>query len=163
MRLNIYFLQDMAPARRKQLYRIMALLFVGLWVVVFMSLSSLAESEAQDIERLKRRHSQITPLVQQVVTLQAKVGALASMSPLAAAQQVSRDLKLEKQLATVRPTQFMGGQEGVQLLYESLTMPQTMRLLETIQTRSGMKVVSFVINHRMDNPQRGDLQLVLVR
>lgn len=149
--------------RRREYFIALFAAWCVFWIVLFTIFSTMTGTARKDIERAEDRLKRVEPVVQEIQALQKATGNLASLTPLAAAQQLSRDLNMERQLSSIRPTQLAGGQEGVQLLFESLDRNQVVQLLETIRTRSRMKILSFVFNHRMDNAKRADLQLVLVR
>lgn len=164
MRLDILpFMQDWPPRRRRRFLQGVTLAVGGAWAVCFLVLTTMTDAAAERTKAVQQRYDRVAPLVEEAVTLQARKGTLASMKPLAAAQQVSRDLKLDSRLASLRPAQLAGGQEGVQLFFESLDLAQLYDLLEAIQDRSGLKVFSMNFTRRMDVPDRADIQLVLVR
>ncbi len=160
---DIPFIQELSPARRK---RVLAL-GVLLWAVVLL-LGWLALSEAPGLarERIKatgREMERTAGLVGQVMHMEAQLAALSGLAPLAAAQQVVRDLGMEKRLTAIRPTQLGGGVEGVQMIFESLDLPQIINLLKQMRSRGGLSTVSATLSRRLDARDRADMQLVVVR
>ena len=152
------------PARRRRRYLVGAMIvWVCLWVAVFAGLSMANSDLRKGMDTLKTRYERVRPLAREVLELQSRTGQFASLSPLAAAQQVGRELKLEEKLASVRPKQLGGGQEGVQLLFEALNLGELLDLLQGLGDRGGLKVMTCNLIHRLDNPKLVDLQLVLAR
>lgn len=160
---DIPFIQELSPARRK---RVLAL-GVLLWAVVLL-LGWLALSEAPALARERiaatgREMERTAGLVGQVMHIEAQLAALSGLAPLAAAQQVVRDLGMEKRLTAIRPTQLGGGMEGVQMIFESLDLPQIINLLKQMRSRGGLSTVSATLSRRLDARDRADMQLVVVR
>ncbi len=167
MRLEeLYFWQNWPMGRRGRYFMIMALLWALLWTVCYSVLSWSADAAESELGRLQARYERTEPLVAQLKALQSgseNSGNLSDLSPLAAAQQLTRDLRMQQQLASIRPAKLAGGQEGVQLNFLSLDRDQFVNLLQALNERGGMQIVNFAFNHRMDKPERADMQLVLVR
>lgn len=159
---DLFFWSEWSARRQATMFRLVVLCLAVLWLGLFLMFSLLREEAAKDVVRLEKRYYRVEPLVGELRVLEDRMGELAAMAPLAAAQQVSRDLRMEKQLASIRPVQ-LGGREGVQLLYEALDLASFLKLMSTFRDRSGLSVVSCVFTHRLDDPKRGDLQLVLSR
>ena len=134
-----------------------------MWLGVFMIFSVLGDGAASRTRAQEAQFDKITPLVQDYLERQTVMGPLAGLSPLAAAQQITRELKLEDTLAAVRPMQITGGQEGVQMLFQALDHRQLLALLDSLTDRGGLKILSCNLNHRLDKPDFADLQLVLAR
>jgi hypothetical protein len=160
---DIPFIQELSPARRR---RVLALGVLG-WAGVLL-LGWLALSEARDLARQRiaaagPEMDRAAGLVGQVMHLEAQLAALSGLAPLAAAQQVVRDQGLEKQLTAIRPTQLGGGVEGVQMIFESLDLPQIINLLKQMRSRGGLSTVSATLSRRLDARDRADMQLVVVR
>jgi hypothetical protein len=101
--------------------------------------------------------------VREVLYMQAQRAEFESMEPLAAARKVTRDLKMDDRLAAIRPTPAADGNDGIQMVFERLNLPQTLNLLKNLRDRVGLKVVSCSLNKRLDNPALADMQLILVR
>ena len=160
---DLYFWQNWPVGRRRQYFRLSMLIWLGLWCLLFVLTTYLTDGARKSVSAAQSRYERIVPLIAEIKTLEARKSDLTDMTPLAAAQQVSRDLKLEKKLASIRPTQLTGNQEGVQLLFERLDLDEFLSLLDTLQEKGRLKIVSSLINHRMDQPDRADLQLVLAR
>lgn len=157
------FMEDWPPARRRRFMMGAAVFVAGMWAVVFMVLSGMTQTARDRVRSVQDRFDRVAPLVEEAVALSEGRGRLASMNPLAASQQVSRDLKLEKKLASVRPAQLGGGREGVQLFFESLDLKELYDLLTAIQDRSGLKIFSMTMTRRLDVTNRADIQFVLAR
>ena len=152
------------PVRRQQVF-FTALL--GGWIVllflIWFGLWAATDSAHEHRQDLQRKYEQILPLAEEALRMGTTLGALVELGPMPAAQQIVRELKLEQNLTSIRPTQLGGGVEGVQILMESLDLPQMIDLLDQLEKRGGFSVLSFVLNHRMDDPQYADVQLVLTR
>lgn len=151
-----------AGLRQSGRLRLAALVCTALWLALFLGLNVMrGNSEKQSMSHAARLNK-ITPLVRELEGLGAeRDNSFSGIGPQAAAQKVTRELGLEDRLASLRPSQLVGGQEGVQLLYESLDLNQLIRLLEQLKSKGGLSVLSVVVNHRLDQPERADLQLVL--
>lgn len=160
---DLYFWQGWPVGRRKQYFRLMLLLWVALWAFAFTLTTWMSNAARKDAAEARSRYERVLPMAEEAMSLQTQSGNLAGMNPLATAQQVSRDLQLERKLASIRPTQMTGGQEGVQLQYEALNLPEMLALLDTLNQKGRLKVLSLIFNHRGDRPKNADLQLVLTR
>ena len=164
MRLDdFFFWQDWPFRRHRRYYQTVALLWLCFWGGLFVCLLLGTVGLEKATSRLKRSVEQVRPVSEEIQSLEAQIGQLASLSPLAATQQVARELSLDGKLASIRPKPLGGGQEGVQVLYESLDLGEFLNLLDYHVNRGGMKILSCNVLHRMDNPRRIDLQLVLTR
>ncbi len=160
---ELFFWQNWPVSRRKQYFRLMMLVWRGVWGLAFVMTTYLTDGAKSALGSAQQRYEKIVPLIQEIKSLEARQSSLTDMTPLAAAQQVSRDLKLESKLASIRPTQLTGNQEGVQLLYERLNLDEFLSLLDTLQDKGRLKIISTVLNHRGDQANLADLQLVLAR
>ena len=151
-------------SRRKYAYPLMAAAVVVLFVAVYAALSNMAESREQKLEDLAARYDKVVPLVAELRALQAQGGgSLRPMEPLAAVQEVSRELKIERNLASVRPMNLVGEKEAVQVFFESINLDQLVGLLEALESMAGLQVFSFNLSRRMDDPDLANLQMVLTR
>ena len=126
-------------------------------------LAGSAKSASSELESLAARQLQVKPMIDEILRLKAQKGALAGLAPMPATQQVIRELGLEPKLSSIRPTQIGGGGDGVQVMLERFNLPETVKLLESLDTRGGLKIISFSLSHRLDAPKLADLQLVLGR
>jgi len=145
----------------RQRYPLLALGALVLWGGLYIWLAALSSSAQHQAGRIGDRLRTVAPIVAEIEALKDSVPAeFTSVGPLAATQQVAHDLGLDRNLSTIRPSQLNGGQEAVQVAFESLDLIQMLDLFDALVTRGGLSVVSCVMNHRMD---RADLQLVLAR
>lgn len=161
---DILGLQFVPANKRKYLYPCAAAAVALVFLAAFMILSGLISDADDRIGKLAQRHNQIIPLVREIKALQSTAGqSLRPMEPLAASQQISRDLRLEANLASVRPVNLVGEKEGVQVFFESLDLDQLVDLLISLESRGGLQVYSYSLSRRMDKPQLADLQMVLTR
>lgn len=144
-----------------------AMLALGAWAVVLLLLwgavSGAAQTALARIEDTDKRFARAAPLVREVLYMQAQRAEFESMEPLVAARKVTRDLKMDDRLAAIRPTPAADGNDGIQMVFERLNLPQTLNLLKNLRDRVGLKVVSCSLNKRLDNPALADMQLILVR
>ncbi len=159
----LYFWQDWPVSRWQYFFPSVALGLLGLFCIVFLSLAMMTDARRQDAVRFEDRLRQVRSLTQEILALQSQVGDLASLSPLGTAQQLNTDLHLEKNLASITPTQLAEGRDGVRLVYEALNLKQLVDLLQNIRSRGNLTILSCVINHREDNRMLADVQLVLSR
>ncbi len=160
---DIPYIQELSPARRR---RVLALGVLGWAVILLMGWLALTEAAVhsrQGIAEMGKEMDRAVGLVGQVMHLEAQLAALSGLAPLAAAQQVVRDQGLEGKLTAIRPTQLGGGVEGVQMIFESLDLPQLIELLKQLRARGGLSTVSSTLSRRLDTRDRADLQLVVVR
>jgi hypothetical protein len=152
------------PTGRRYFYPAAAAVAALVCLAAFLALSGMTAEARKDADRLAGRLAKVAPLVEELETLQgAEDESLAPMEPLAAAQQISRDLGLAAKLSSVRPINVTGERTGVQVYYESLNLDQLVELLRTLKSRGGLKIVSFALNRRMDDPELANLQMVLGR
>jgi type II secretory pathway component PulM len=164
MSLSDFFLwQDLTGKQRRRLFLFafwfLILALLGTWAMLYLK----TERSQRRIDTLAQRYAQAAPLVEQALELQARKGALAGMGPMPAAQQVIREMGLDSRLASIRPTQLGGGAEGVQLIMESLNLPELLTLMDNLDHRAGLGVLNFSLSRRLDNKDLADLQLVLSR
>jgi len=161
---DLFNLSTVPHHRRKLLYPGMALGVALFFLALFSSLSGMSASARQKLDTLSERRERILPLVDELRARQDQGGkSLRPMEPLAAAQQISRDLGMEANLASIRPMNMVGGKEGVQVFFESINLDQLTGLLVSLEARAGLTVFSVNLNRRMDNPKLANLQMVLTR
>ncbi len=165
MELERFFIWQDWPAEKQKLF--FAALVAAWGLVLFMIWSGFHESqvsEARSVLQNKLQYSKTVPLVEQLKVGEASRGALIDREPMTAAQQVTRDLGLDNRLTSLRPLQSgSGSADGVQVILESLNLPELVALMRDFNVRGGLKVTSFSINHRLDTPDLADVQIVLVR
>ncbi len=112
----------------------------------------------------KQKYSKTVPLVEQLKAGESSRGALVDREPMTAAQQVIRDLGLDSRLTSLRPLQAgMNSAQGVQVILESLNLPELVSMLRDFKVRGGLKITNFNINHRLDSPELADVQIILTR
>jgi len=160
---DLYFWQDWPLPTRKRFFISAMLGWAAVLFLIWLTLFAATRHGKAELKQAKHELTRAKPLVEQVVNLQAQRGALSGMTPMAAAQQVSRDMNLDDRLASVRPIQIDQGREGVQLFFEGLNLKELVGLLNDLRTRGGLKVISCNISHRIDVASLADLQLVLTR
>jgi type II secretory pathway component PulM len=161
---DLFNLSTVPHHRRKLLYPGLALGVALFFLVLFSSLSGMSASARHKLDTLSERRERILPLVEELRGRQDKGGkSLRPMEPLAAAQQISRDLGMEANLASIRPMNMVGDKEGVQIFFESINLDQLTELLVSLEARAGLTVFSVNLNRRMDNPKLANLQMVLTR
>lgn len=160
---DIPFIQELSPSRRRRVLALGVLLWAALLLLAGLALSDAAGRSRERITAVDREMQRTAGVVEEVMHLEAQLAALSGLAPLAAAQQVVRDLGLEAKLTAVRPTQLGGGVEGVQMIFESLNLPQVLDLLRQIRSRGGLSVVSSTLSRRLDDRSLADMQLVVVR
>ncbi|HAS88102.1 MAG TPA: hypothetical protein DCS48_02180 [Desulfovibrio sp.] len=161
---RFYIWQDWPAERQKMFF---AALVAGWALILFMVWSGFAESQSK-AERItlssKQKYSKVVPLVEQLKAGEVSRGALVDREPMTAAQQVIRDLGLDSRLTSLRPLQAGANSgQGVQVLLESLNLPEVVALLRDFKARGALKVSNFNINHRLDSPELADVQIILVR
>ncbi len=160
---GLFFWRNMTMSQRRLAFRAGFWVLLGVLVLSWFLLYFSTQQAEQRVQQLEQRYRQAAPVVEQVLEEQANKGALAGMAPFAATQQIVRELGLESRLASIRPAQLDGGGEGVQLVLESLNLPEVLDLLEGVRQRGGLAILSFSLTHRLDTPDLADLQLVLGR
>ena len=161
---RFYIWQDW-PADKQKLF--FTALVAGWALVLFMVWSGFAESQSK-AERItissKQKYAKVIPLVEQLKAGESSRGALVDREPMTAAQQVIRDLGLDSRLTSLRPLQAGANSgQGVQVLLESLNLPELVALMRDFNVRGALKVTNFNINHRLDSPELADVQIILVR
>jgi len=160
---DLSFFHELPAGKRKRLFLLGFLLWTSLLLVVWLLLLSSVGGAKTRIAALEKRFQRVSPIAEETLRMESELAALAALSPLAAAQQVTRDLKLETRLSTIRPNKLGGDREGVQMIFEALDLPELLDLLKNLKSRGGLKVVSVTLSRRLDASKRADLQLILVR
>ena len=160
---DLSFLLELPAGKRKKVFLLGFLLWTGLLLIIWLLLSGSVGGAKARIATLEKRLQSVSPIAEETLRMESELAALAGLSPLAAAQQVTRDLKLESHLSTIRPSKLGGNREGVQMIFEALNLPQLLDLLKNLKGRGGLKVVSANLSRRLDKSKRADLQLILVR
>lgn len=164
MELDRFFFWQDWPADRQKFFFAGCVIAWGL--ALFMIWSGFYESQerSQSISvRSQQKYLQVQPLVEQLKAGEAARGALVEREPMAAAQQVIRDLGLDSRLTSVRPVQSGAGAGGVQVIFEALNLPEIVYLLRDFKVRGALNVSSISINHRLDSPELADVQITLSR
>jgi type II secretory pathway component PulM len=150
--------------RRKYVYPAVPAVLGLVFIILFSTMAGMTADNERRLQTLSERYDRIVPMVRELRLLQNRGGeSLRPMKPLAAVQQISRDLNLEPNLASVRPMNLMGDQEGVQVLFESINLDQLVGLLTSLNSRAGLQVFSFNFNRRLDESTLANLQMVLTR
>ncbi len=124
--------------------------------------ASVRENQSET-EQVIQRYERALPLAEVIIQGLADVNEAASLSPLAAAQQITRDMGIEDRLASIRPARAAQGRDGVQLHMESLNLPELLYFFASIRNQAGLQIVSGNLTKRLDNPSLIDLTLVLTR
>ncbi|TIH18070.1 hypothetical protein D0S45_05820 [Marinifilum sp. JC120] len=161
---RFYIWQDW-PAEKQKLF--FTALVAGWALIIFMIWSGFSDSQSK-AERItlssKQKYAKVVPLVEQLKAGESSRGALVDREPMTAAQQVIRDLGLDSRLTSLRPLQAGANSgQGVQVLLESLNLPELVALLRDFNVRGALKVTNFNINHRLDSPELADVQIILFR
>ena len=156
--------QDWPVEKQKLFFAAM----VAAWaLLLFMVWSGFSESESKAVRIMlssKQNYSKVVPLVEQLKAGESSRGALIDREPMAAAQQVIRDLGLDTRLTSLRPLQAgANSSSGVQVILESLNLPEVVFLLRDFNVRGALKITNFNINHRLDTPELADVQIILTR
>lgn len=150
--------------RSRQAPLVVASTLAALFIILFLILLTMTTAAERRSHILQDRMARVAPMVKTIQTAQTRApGEMSGLTPLAAAQRISRDLGLERHLASVRPSQVAGGREAVLLIYESLNMPQIVSLMRGLTGTAGLSLYSASLTHRLDNAKLANLQLTLAR
>lgn len=160
---DFFFWRNWPVKRRKRYFQLLALVWVLVWVMAFASVAALRESAERAELEAKARHLRVAPLVAEAKALKEQGGELSNLSPMAVVQQIGRDMGLGDRVASVRPAQLPGGRQGVQVLYQALDMVEFVDVLTAISGEARLQIVAMTMNHRLDQPDRADLQLTVGR
>ncbi len=165
MDLERFFIWQDWPAEKQKLF--FAALVAGWALILFMIWSGLHESQTKAMRTVltaKQKYSKTVPLVEELKAGESSRGALIDREPMTAAQQVIRDLGLDSRLSSLRPLQAgINSAQGVQVILESINLPELVALLRDFNVRGGLNVTNFNINHRLDSPELADVQVILSR
>ncbi|CCO23262.1 type II secretion system protein GspM [Maridesulfovibrio hydrothermalis] len=165
MDLERFFIWQDWPVEKQKMF--FAALVAAWALVLFMIWSGLNESQSKAVRIMlssKQKYSKTVPLVEELKAGETSRGALVDREPMTAAQQVIRDLGLDLRLTSLRPLQAgANSDQGVQVILESLNMPELVALLRDFSVRGGLKVTNFNISHRLDSPELADVQIILTR
>lgn len=165
MELERFFIWQDWPAEKQKLF---FAALVAVWaLVLFMVWSGFHEAQSRDTRialASKEKYGRTVPLVERLKAGEASRGALVDREPMAAAQQVIRDLGLDSRLSSLRPLQAgINSSQGVQVILESINLPELVGMLRDFNVRGGLKVTNFNISHRLDAPELADVQIILSR
>lgn len=160
---ELFFWREFSPPRQRAFFQLVGLgsllVFFLVWLWLWMG-----AADAQDrLRTVREQDRKVSPLIQEVMALEARQVGLSNLGPLAAAQQVARDQGLDKKLSSIRPAQLGGSQDGVQVYFEGLNLPEMLGLLSNLKHRAGLRVVSCQVNRRMDAADLADVQMALTR
>lgn len=165
MELERFYIWQDWPVEKQKLF--FAALVAGWALVLFMVWSGFNESQSKAVRIMlssKQKYSKTVPLVEQLKAGESSRGALVDREPMTAAQQVIRDLGLDARMTSLRPIQAgANSAQGVQVILESLNLPEVVVMLRDFNVRGGLKVTNFNINHRLDSPELADIQIILTR
>ncbi|WP_320171809.1 type II secretion system protein GspM [Maridesulfovibrio sp.] len=165
MDLERFFIWQDWPAEKQKLF--FAGLVAGWALILFMIWSAMHESQAvalRTVVSTRQQFVKTVPLVEQLKAGESSRGALVDREPMAAAQQVIRDLGMDNRLSSLRPLQAgINSDQGVQVLLESINLPELVALLRDFKVRGGLKITNFSISHRLDSPELADVQIILSR
>jgi len=143
----------------------LSLLFLALLIPasVWFWINSASGQYLNEKDQIIQRYERALPLAVRVIAAGQGQADATGLSPLAATQQVARDMGIEDKLASIRPSGALQGREGVQIHIENLNLPLLLHLFESLKNQAGLQIISGNLNKRMDNPQRMDVSLVLAR
>jgi hypothetical protein len=117
-----------------------------------------------ETQRIQSQYEKALPLAKTIVSQkQTPAASSKNISALAAAQQVTRHLGLEDNLASIRPTQDVPGRDGVRLYLTGLNLTELVHLFANLDKRAGLYTLSCELTRRMDNARRVDLELVVAK
>lgn len=146
-----------------RLFPLALLLWAVVAACVWVYLKDMNTTAERRIDALQAKIAEVKPLVRETVLLESQRKDLAELSTLAAARQVTRELKLDGKLAAIRPGTVGGDREGVQMIFEGLNHPETVNLMKNLENRGGLKIISAGLTRRPDNSNLADFQMLLLR
>jgi type II secretory pathway component PulM len=146
-----------------RLFPLALLLWAIVAACVWVYLKDGNEAAEKRITALQNKINEVKPLVSETIMLEARRKDLSEMSTLAAARQVTRELKLDGKLSAIRPGTVGQDREGVQMIFEGLNHPEVVNLLKNLENRGGLKIISAGLTRRPDNSNSADFQTLLLR
>ncbi len=156
--------QTRPVAEKKRIIMFVILLAALIPMFTWSWISSSTDRTMEEAQQIIDRYERALPLAVEVMagnTIQNDTGS--GISPLAAAQQITRQMGLEDRMTSIRPSRALQGRDGVQIYMENLNLMELLQLFENLKNQAGLQIVSGNLNKRLDNPQLVDLSLVLAR
>lgn len=156
--------QTRPPAERKRIAMFVLLLAAVAPMVIWMGITSAADSAREDTERIISRYERALPLAKQIQAEHAQPERVSTeRSALAAAQEVIRDIDLEDRLASVSPSRSLSERDEVEMYLQGLNLPEILHLFESLNNRAGLELMRCNLNRNQNDPERMDLSLSLAR
>ncbi len=155
--------QTRSVAEQKRIALFLFILAVILPVFAWLWINAASSENLRETAQVIQRYERALPLAARITQARPDMNETAGLSPLAAAQQVARDMGIEDNLTSIRPSRALQGREGVQVHIENLNLPQLLHLFESLKNQAQLQIISGNLNKKMDNPEQMDLSLVLAR
>ena len=133
--------------------------------VLLLSLSSGIYSAKKkdlyrDVRELKKRYEKIADLSRQYLALsemEKKKGRMLKGGLLGYIQKSSGSIGISDNIGSIKP--LPGDREAVDVLYQKLDLAQIISIFREIDGVSNLRVRSFSISRRFDNPGLADLNI----
>lgn len=155
--------QARSAHEQKRIASFLIMLAVLLPLSLWFWINSAIQQNIAEKDQIISRYEKAVPLAEQIQTAIPDQNNLEQLSPLAAAQQVARDMGIEEKLTSIRPTRALQGRPSVQIHIQDLDLPQLLHFFANLETQAGLQLISGNLNKRAENPARMDLSLVLAR
>lgn len=155
--------QARSAHEQKRIAAFLLVLAVMLPLSVWFWINSASRQNLLEKEQIVQQYKKALPLANQVLSSEPDQKDFAGHSPLVAAQQIARDLDIEKNMTSIRPTRPLQGRQGVQLHLENLNLPQLLHLFASLKSQTELQLISGNLSKRADNPARTDLSVILSR
>ncbi|MDZ7762786.1 MAG: type II secretion system protein GspM [Desulfovermiculus sp.] len=139
---------------------------LGLSIIAPLFLWSWMNAETaktmSDTEEIISRYERALPLTAQISAQSSNSDpGPQAVSALAAAQEAIRTADLDNRLTSLRPSRDLPGREGVQLYMENLNLTELLQLFSSLESQSGLRLVSCDLSRRQKGSRRMNARLIL--
>ncbi|MFN2267603.1 MAG: type II secretion system protein GspM, partial [Desulfonatronovibrio sp.] len=142
---------------QKRIALLLIFLTVLLPLSVWIWINSAIQQNLAEKDQIISRYEKAAPLAELIKDAKPDKNNLQGLSPLAATQQVVRDMGIEAKMTSIRPARALQGLNGVQIHIQDLDLPQLLHFFTNLKTQAGIQLISGNLNKRADNPARMDL------
>ncbi|MFO7728736.1 MAG: type II secretion system protein GspM [Desulfonatronovibrio sp.] len=155
--------QARSAHEQKRIAAFLLVLAIVLPLSVWFWINSASRQNLLEKDQIVQQYKKALPLATQVLSAEPDQTDFSGLSPLAAVQQIAREIGLEKNMTSIRPTSPLQGRQGVQIHLENLNLPQLLHLFASLKSQTELQLISGNLNKRADNPARTDLSVILSR
>ncbi len=139
---------------------IILVIAISIFTVSYGIYSREKQSLTQEIKQLKAKYEKVSTLAQQYRALserEKKKGTPLKGGLLSYIQNSSRAIGISDHIGSIKP--LPGDSEVVDVIYQKLNLKQIIDIFVKVDSISNLRIRSFSINKRFDNPGYADLNM----